>query len=35
VGDVVLPPGFAVVVPAESVGYVVRGSGELVRILQG
>jgi mannose-6-phosphate isomerase len=35
VGDVALPPGFAVVLPAEGVAYVVKGSGELVRVLQG
>jgi mannose-6-phosphate isomerase len=35
VGDVALPPGFAVVLPAEGFSYVVRGAGELVRVLQG
>jgi mannose-6-phosphate isomerase len=35
VADVALPAGFAVVLPAEGVEYVVRGSGELVRVLQG
>jgi mannose-6-phosphate isomerase len=35
VGDVVLPAGFAVVLPAEGVEYLVRGTGELVRILHG
>jgi mannose-6-phosphate isomerase len=35
VADVVLPAGFAVVLPAEGVESVVQGAGELVRILQG
>jgi mannose-6-phosphate isomerase class I len=35
VGDVALPAGFAVVLPAEGVEYLVRGTGELVRILHG